>query len=158
MTFECRKAIVGRLVGLVALSIALVLAALITVFVLFFAGAFAPSRPWALAVFRGDQDMMVRIHYGSESQDWLMPGLDLEGPEVLFLALSARPAGPIELVDPGDCRIVARAQLPQTGRGVLVSYWFDGESEQWELNANVDTMLDEVRSGIASVPACRPGT
>jgi hypothetical protein len=160
VNLERAKTIVARLVGLVAIASALTLAGLVLLFALFLAGAFVPSRPWAFAVLRWNEAMIIRVHDGTHSQDWLIPGFDVDGPDALFLAVSSRPTGPIELLDPADCRVVAQAPSPQDGRGVLVSYWLDGESERWVLHAGEDTMSDsaDLKTGIASIPACRRAT
>jgi hypothetical protein len=152
---------VGRLVGLVAIAVALTLAALIVVFVLFFAGAFAPSRPWTMTALLDlssmqPQPMVLRVHDGDASREFLIRLWAEDEPEEAILDVDPRPTGPTELVDPATCMVVAVADSPRTGPGVRVEFRVDG-ADQWVLTARVDTALEVPRAPIPSGSICDGG-
>ena len=103
--------------------------------------------------------MIVRVHDGDRSRDWLIPVLADDKPEYLFLDAEARPSGPIELVEPGSCQVVATASPPRTGPGVRVTFnRIDLEGERWGLAAEVDTLLFPPTAPLASGTYCPEAT
>lgn len=99
--------------------------------------------------------MIVRVHDGDRSQDWLIPLMTDSQPDYLFLDTVPRPTGPIELLEPDTCQVVASASPPRSGPGVRVTFnRIDLESERWELSAQVDTLLFPPTAPLASGTYC----
>jgi hypothetical protein len=96
--------------------------------------------------------MVIRVHDGNESREWLVPGNAEQ--DLVYLNVEPRPTGPIELIEPGTCRIVATASPARTGPGVLLNYWFDGDADRWVFKADVDTLLEPPRAPLASGSFC----
>ena len=107
--------------------------------------------------------MILRIHGAEGGRAWLNPDSTVPNSDGgVVLDLQPRSAGSIELIDPTTCATVARADLPQTGPGVLVTYWqtygADNAGDlRWELQADVDTMLEEPSPAIPSTTQCLAG-
>lgn len=108
-----------------------------------------------MTVIPDETPMVIRVLTGEQTQNWLIPGWgELPPDRTVVLASQVRPAGPIELVDPADRRVVASAIPATSGPGILVVYWFDGDPEQWVLRADVDTMLEHPTAALPSDGAC----
>src|SRR5215208_4359375 len=84
------------------------------------------GRPWTLMVeldgaSMPPSPMILRVHDGDRSREWLIPLLANDEPDYLFLHAETRPSGPLELLEPGSCQVVATASPPRTGPGVRVT-------------------------------------
>jgi hypothetical protein len=101
--------------------------------------------------------MVIRVHDGTETEEWLIPAAaDTVSEGGFVLAVRTRVPGPIELLSPSDCRVVATAVPARTGNAVLVQYWdyYDGDATRWGLTASVDTILEDPTPPVPSSAVC----
>ena len=104
--------------------------------------------------------MVLRVHDdGDLSREWLIPLPAENQPDYVFLDAEMRPSGPIQLIDPMTCEVVATASPPATGPGVRVSFnRVNLDSERWELTAQVDTLLFPPTTPLSSGTYCSEAT
>lgn len=132
----------------------------VATFVLALVMASCASRPWTFTVVPGDRPMILRIDDGDGDMQFLIPDSTVPNADGgIVLDVPPRAAGTIELIDPQTCEPVAQADIPQTGPGVLVTYWQtyrNGETDLvWELDAGIDTKLENPTAPISVTAQCR---
>lgn len=119
------------------------------------------SRPWTFTVLPGERPMILRIRTDGVDREWLLPDWTVPNADAgIVLDVPARAEGSIALIDPRTCKAVAHVDLPNTGPGVLVTYWqtYSEDMLMWQVEAAVDTMLAEPTAALSGTAPCLVGT